>query len=706
MRPRPSGIAKEAPSPPHSRLGGALRQIAEAKYARATPHRSRLPVICIGNFTLGGGGKTPTAIAVASLLANLGARPCFLTRGYGGKSKGVGEFHELDPAGHARRPPTTSAAQPVNATNLTTDPNPTAQVCNDRRPARHGLTPVGFAYPGGATNASVKAVVKELPVRQRPHRRSPVATGPTYAETLPPADWFATARTHRRGDPGEHADTGQRRLRRTAAGGARSSSESVCSRPGSDQLHDAAARRQRPHRAGRPEPPSSTGWPPPARPAVHRRGRAHDRGLRGRPRRHHRADHRDHLQRRGLPVHAVPGVVTVALSPTDVGSGRLEHHYTTDGTDRRSPARPTRPVQRQRSSQSTTVKFAPGTTAGKPEATADTQVIQAPPDTTAPTTTIACNASACSAAAYVATVTVTLRPSTPAGPGWRDLLHDGRLHAHNREPGVLGADPRSTPPAPTQSSTSPDRQRRQRRSGADPAVKVVPVTTEVLLTFDNGTASQYTLGYQQALQPHSANATFFVNSGDDRRVGEHDDVGPSWPPSTRPPTTSAARPNATNLTTDPNPTTQVCTDRSNLVQHGLKPESPSPTPAAPSTPPSKGIVKSCGYGSGAHRRAPSRRPGPTYAESVPPRDWFATRAYAPGGQILRGKPPDPRHGRPPARWRLEPDRHRPVCAQAQIPPPTPLHRLRRLDRARRTSTPSSTGWARPASPAARRPERC
>jgi len=45
-------------------------------------------VICIGNFTTGGGGKTPTAIAVAALLAELGARPAFLTRGYGGTSEG------------------------------------------------------------------------------------------------------------------------------------------------------------------------------------------------------------------------------------------------------------------------------------------------------------------------------------------------------------------------------------------------------------------------------------------------------------------------------------------------------------------------------------------------------------------------------------------------------------------------------------------
>src|ERR1700740_450998 len=38
-------------------------------------------------------------------------------------------------------------------------------------------------------------------------------------------------------------------------------------------------------------------------------------------------------------------------------------------------------------------------------------------------------------------------------------------------------------------------------------------TTAVTLEFDNGSVSQFTLGYQKALQPHAAHATFFVSSG-------------------------------------------------------------------------------------------------------------------------------------------------------------------------------------------------
>jgi tetraacyldisaccharide 4'-kinase len=59
--------------------------------------RADIPVICIGNFTLGGTGKTPTAIAIAKLLAARGATPFFLTRGYGGNLAGP---VRVDPLSH------------------------------------------------------------------------------------------------------------------------------------------------------------------------------------------------------------------------------------------------------------------------------------------------------------------------------------------------------------------------------------------------------------------------------------------------------------------------------------------------------------------------------------------------------------------------------------------------------------------------------
>jgi tetraacyldisaccharide 4'-kinase len=50
--------------------------------------RAGCPVLCLGNFTLGGAGKTPAALAVAALLADHGRSPAFLSRGYGGRTAG------------------------------------------------------------------------------------------------------------------------------------------------------------------------------------------------------------------------------------------------------------------------------------------------------------------------------------------------------------------------------------------------------------------------------------------------------------------------------------------------------------------------------------------------------------------------------------------------------------------------------------------
>jgi tetraacyldisaccharide 4'-kinase len=51
-------------------------------------YRADVPVICIGNPTLGGAGKTPTALAVARMLKAAGEQPVFLSRGYGGSRRG------------------------------------------------------------------------------------------------------------------------------------------------------------------------------------------------------------------------------------------------------------------------------------------------------------------------------------------------------------------------------------------------------------------------------------------------------------------------------------------------------------------------------------------------------------------------------------------------------------------------------------------
>jgi tetraacyldisaccharide 4'-kinase len=66
---------------PFSYLYGRVagRRMANAKRASVP-----VPVICVGNFTVGGAGKTPTAIALARAAIHKGLKPGFLSRGYGG----------------------------------------------------------------------------------------------------------------------------------------------------------------------------------------------------------------------------------------------------------------------------------------------------------------------------------------------------------------------------------------------------------------------------------------------------------------------------------------------------------------------------------------------------------------------------------------------------------------------------------------------
>jgi tetraacyldisaccharide 4'-kinase len=74
---------------------------AIATWRLARPgRRPGIPVVCIGNLTVGGAGKTPTALTVARMLAKAGERPVFLSRGYGGALAGP---LVVDPARHRAR---------------------------------------------------------------------------------------------------------------------------------------------------------------------------------------------------------------------------------------------------------------------------------------------------------------------------------------------------------------------------------------------------------------------------------------------------------------------------------------------------------------------------------------------------------------------------------------------------------------------------
>jgi tetraacyldisaccharide 4'-kinase len=73
-----------------------------AGYRMANGRRSRVdaPVLCIGNFTVGGSGKTPVSIALARQAKRMQLKPGFLTRGHGGAAA---RPHLVEPRGDSAR---------------------------------------------------------------------------------------------------------------------------------------------------------------------------------------------------------------------------------------------------------------------------------------------------------------------------------------------------------------------------------------------------------------------------------------------------------------------------------------------------------------------------------------------------------------------------------------------------------------------------
>jgi tetraacyldisaccharide 4'-kinase len=64
-------------------------QVTARRIARAAPVRAGVPVVSIGNLTLGGTGKTPLARLVRTRLAALAEGPvCIVSRGHGGRLEG------------------------------------------------------------------------------------------------------------------------------------------------------------------------------------------------------------------------------------------------------------------------------------------------------------------------------------------------------------------------------------------------------------------------------------------------------------------------------------------------------------------------------------------------------------------------------------------------------------------------------------------
>jgi tetraacyldisaccharide 4'-kinase len=76
---------------------GALYGAIAAQRLKRVGIDAGIPVLCVGNYHGGGAGKTPTVLALAHLLRDLGEAPVVLSRGYRGKLRGP---VRVDPARH------------------------------------------------------------------------------------------------------------------------------------------------------------------------------------------------------------------------------------------------------------------------------------------------------------------------------------------------------------------------------------------------------------------------------------------------------------------------------------------------------------------------------------------------------------------------------------------------------------------------------
>ena len=90
---RPSSLSALLLSP----LGALYGAVAARRLAR-DGLEAGLPVLCVGNYHVGGAGKTPTVVVLTKLLRELGETPVVLSRGYGGRLHGP---IKVDPDRHA-----------------------------------------------------------------------------------------------------------------------------------------------------------------------------------------------------------------------------------------------------------------------------------------------------------------------------------------------------------------------------------------------------------------------------------------------------------------------------------------------------------------------------------------------------------------------------------------------------------------------------
>ncbi len=96
-------------------IGWAIAGVGMMRRRLARPFIVPMPVVCVGNLTVGGSGKTPVVLALARWLTGRGTRIHCLTRGYGGALAGPLVVDGAVGFGNGRLLPAGPLREPIDA---------------------------------------------------------------------------------------------------------------------------------------------------------------------------------------------------------------------------------------------------------------------------------------------------------------------------------------------------------------------------------------------------------------------------------------------------------------------------------------------------------------------------------------------------------------------------------------------------------------
>ena len=157
------------------------------KLRTATPAQAAIPVICVGNLTTGGSGKTPIVTEIRERLTAKGLRAASLSRGYGGSDPGPRPVH-----------PETDTARQTGDESLMLSHTGEAWIGRDRPDAARQMTAEGvdviimddgFQNPSLAKDVSILVIDAAAPFGNgfalpKGPLREPVADGLARADAV------------------------------------------------------------------------------------------------------------------------------------------------------------------------------------------------------------------------------------------------------------------------------------------------------------------------------------------------------------------------------------------------------------------------------------------------------------------------------------------------------------------------------------------